>query len=174
MWLDLHTLFTPKLGLFKFTQSFFSSLTRPTSHYKYNEWLYKIEIGIHYVYSSKHPDFWVMDDDNFSSTSLLLHYTNIKYVCTNWNYWQLLGLVFILITTYWSLCRAWSQFQFHTNFSHQHWVCLYQFDDWNSGRWERLVVNDWQDACGWWWWTNRVVIDIVGKWVKNQCQTWSI
>ena len=66
-WLDPRPLFTPKLGVFKLIQSFFSSLTRPTSHYKYNEWLYNVEIGIYYVYSStQHPDFLVMDGDNFS------------------------------------------------------------------------------------------------------------
>ena len=73
MWPDLHPLFWPKLDVFQLIQVFFSSLTLLTSHHGYNEWIYKIKIGIHYVYSSTNPGFWVMDDDNFSSTPLLLH-----------------------------------------------------------------------------------------------------
>ena len=52
-----------------------SSLTLPMSFYKYNKWLYKVEIGIHHVYSSLHPDFWVMGGDNYNFSSPPLHFT---------------------------------------------------------------------------------------------------
>ena len=38
--------FTLRLCVFKLIQQFHSSLTLPMSHYKYNEWLEKVEIGI--------------------------------------------------------------------------------------------------------------------------------
>ena len=38
--------FTPRWSIFRLIQEFHSSLTLPTSHYKYNEWLEKGEIGI--------------------------------------------------------------------------------------------------------------------------------
>ena len=71
MWLDPHPLLTPRLSVFGLIQAFDSSLTLPTSHYQYNKWLDRVEIGNHYAYPSLHTDFWVMGGDNFGSKSLL-------------------------------------------------------------------------------------------------------
>ena len=38
--------FTPRWSMFELIQQFHSISTLPTSHYKYNEWLVKVEIGI--------------------------------------------------------------------------------------------------------------------------------
>ena len=38
--------FTPRWSMFGLIQEFHSISTLPTSHYKYNEWLEKVEIGI--------------------------------------------------------------------------------------------------------------------------------
>ena len=61
MWPDPHPLFTPRSSVFGLIQAVHSSLTLPTSHSKYNEWLYKVEIGIHCLKWSPQPVFesWV-------------------------------------------------------------------------------------------------------------------
>ena len=38
--------------------------------YKYNEWMCKLEIWIHYPQPSPHPGFWVVGGDNFGSSTL--------------------------------------------------------------------------------------------------------
>ena len=71
MWLDPHPLFTSRSSVFGLSQAFHSRLAALMSHCKMNKWLYMVEIGIHYVYSSQHPDFSVMGSENFHSSSLL-------------------------------------------------------------------------------------------------------
>ena len=50
--------FTPSLSVYRLTQPFHISLTLPISHYKYNEWLYKVEIGVWALKWSPQPVFW--------------------------------------------------------------------------------------------------------------------
>ena len=45
-WLMRSLHFTPSLSVYRLIQPFHISLTHPISHYKYNEWLYKVESGV--------------------------------------------------------------------------------------------------------------------------------
>ena len=49
--------FTPRWSMFGLIQEFHSILTLPMSHYKYNEWLEKVEIGIWALKWSMQPFF---------------------------------------------------------------------------------------------------------------------
>ena len=54
----------------KWSQEFHSISTLPMSHYKYNEWLCKVEIWIHHVKPSPHLNFCVVSGENFGSRPL--------------------------------------------------------------------------------------------------------
>ena len=63
-------LFEPRLcGCWLF-QAIHSIPTLPMCHYKYNEWLEKVETGIHPPKLSPHPGFWVAGDENFGAWPL--------------------------------------------------------------------------------------------------------
>ena len=50
--------FTPRLSKYRLIEPFHISLTLPISHYKYNEWLDKVEIGVWALKWSPQPVFW--------------------------------------------------------------------------------------------------------------------
>ena len=73
-------LFAPRLCQYWLVHAIHSIPTLPMCHYKYNEWLEKVEIGIHPPQPSPpHPGFWVRGDENFGAWPL--HFTPRLSVC---------------------------------------------------------------------------------------------
>ena len=72
-------LFTPRLSDFGLIWTSHSISTFLISHYKYNEWLDKVEICIHHLQPMPHPGFWVMIGDNFGFSPQ--HFTPRWSVC---------------------------------------------------------------------------------------------
>ena len=80
IWLAAHCLlFEPRLCGCWLIQAIHSIPTIPIYHYKYNEWLEKVETGIHHPQPSPHPGFWVAGDENFGAWPL--HFTPTLSVC---------------------------------------------------------------------------------------------
>ena len=81
--IDPLQIFTQTLSVFGLIQSFHSSLTPSMCYHKYNEWLYKVEIGIHYVCS-------LPQTLTFELLMVMISVphtyfcSKFKCVCTNW------------------------------------------------------------------------------------------
>ena len=80
-WLKCPTFHTKMEHVWILIQEVHSIPTLPTSHCKYNEWLEKVETGIHPQQPSPHPGFWVAGVENFDNRPL--HFTP-RYLCTDW------------------------------------------------------------------------------------------
>ena len=76
-----HSLFTPSLSV-GLIHIFHSILTLPLSHHKYNEWLYKVEIGIWCLKWWAHPDFWVTSGDKCGW--IQTKFSHQAWVCLDW------------------------------------------------------------------------------------------
>ena len=79
IWLGPNPLFAPRLSLYRLIQAIHSFPTLPMCHYKYNEWLEKVEIGIHPQQPTPHPGFWVAEGENFGNRPLC--FTPTSSVC---------------------------------------------------------------------------------------------
>ena len=60
-----YLLFAPRLCVYRLIHAIHSIPTLPMCHYKCNEWLEKVEIGIHPPQLSPHPGFWVIEGEHF-------------------------------------------------------------------------------------------------------------
>ena len=79
IWLDPSLLLEPRLCVHWLIHAIHSIPTLPMCHYKYNEWLEKVEIGIHPPQLSLHPSFWVAGGESFSTRPL--HFIPTLSVC---------------------------------------------------------------------------------------------
>ena len=70
IWIGPCLLFEPKLCGCWLIEAIHSIPTIPMCHYNYNEWLEKVDIGIHPPPPSSHSGFWVMGDENFGAWTL--------------------------------------------------------------------------------------------------------
>ena len=77
----IYLLFKPKLCLYWLIQAIHSIPTLPMCHYKYNEWLEKVEIGIHPPQPSPHSNFWVEGGEIWIQGPYVSHQV---WVCTDW------------------------------------------------------------------------------------------
>ena len=75
--------FAPRLSVHWLIQAIHSIPTLPMCHYKYNERLEKVEIGIHPPQPSPHSGFWVAGGENFSSRPVPTFHTKIEHVQTD-------------------------------------------------------------------------------------------
>ena len=82
IWLGPHLLFAPRLCVYWLIHAIHSIPTLPMYHYMYNEWLEKVEIGIHPPEPSPHPCFWVAGGE---SLGILGPYVSHQHwACADW------------------------------------------------------------------------------------------
>ena len=74
--------FTPSLNVYRLNQPFHISLTLPISHYKYNEWLDKVEIGVWALKWSPQTCFVIMSEYKFGLAQT--HLSHPDWVSTGW------------------------------------------------------------------------------------------
>ena len=104
-----------------------------------------VEIGIHCLQGSQHPDFWWRGGHNFSFSSKLFtprlcafgsqhpYHSSLTvpmshYMYAEWWYMVEIGihcLQWSLITTHWLLIERWSQFQLQFPTFHTQIVCIW-------------------------------------------------
>ena len=113
---------TPKMSLYKLIQPFQISLTHPISHYKYDEWLEKVEIGVWSLKCVPQPIFW-----SWVGTILALSKstfcTQIEYVHTDsWQFTASQPFQSLIISILNGCARMRLEFTFHN----QHHTLIFE------------------------------------------------